>query len=121
MLEMMEIGIDNGVAFRISGKITESDMAKILSEAKQKIKQHTTIVILEVIESFKGIEIAALVEEFKYLHDVGMSNISKIAVVTDKKWLEKIVSIEDRIFKSIEMKCFSSDEQDSAIAFLKNA
>ena len=120
MLEMMEIGIDNGVAFRISGKITESDMARILSEAKEKIDRHTNIVILEVIESFKGIEIAALVEEFKYLHDVGLSNISKVAVITDKKWLEKVVSIEDKLFKSIEMKCFSTEHQDSAIEFLKS-
>ena len=96
-------------------------MALVLSDAKEKINRHGNIVILEVIESFKGIEIAALVEEFKYLHEVGMSNISKIAVITDKKWLEKIVSIEEKIFKSIEMKCFSTEDQDSAIEFLKNA
>jgi hypothetical protein len=121
MLEMIEIGIDNAVAFRMSGKITESDMTMVLSDAKAKINRYGNIVILEVIESFKGIEIAALVEEFKYLHEVGISNISKAAVVTDKKWLEEIVSIESKIFKNIAMKCFSTEDQDAAIEFLKNA
>ncbi|MCP3941124.1 MAG: STAS/SEC14 domain-containing protein [Desulfobacteraceae bacterium] len=120
MLEMIEIGIDNAVAFRMSGKITEKDMALVLSNAKKKIHSHGNIVILEVIESFKGIEIAALIEEFKYLYEVGMSNINKVAVITDKKWVENIVSIEDKIFKSVEIKCFSTEHQDSAIEFLKN-
>ena len=69
----------------------------------------------------EGIEIAVIIEEFKFYFEVGISNISKLAIVTDKKWLEKIVSIEDKIFKSIEMKCFSIEDKDAAIAFLKNA
>ncbi len=121
MVEMTDIGIDNAVAFRMRGKVTESDMTSVLSDAKEKINRYGNIVILEIIESFKGIEIAALVEEFKYLHKVGISNISKAAVVTDKKWLKDIVSIEGKIFKNIEMKCFSTEDKDAAIEFLKTA
>ena len=120
MLEMIDIGIDNAVALRASGKITESDMSLILSDAKAKIERHGNIVLFEIIESFEGIEIAALVEEFKYLFEVGISNISKAAILTDKKWLERIVSIEDKIFKNIEMKCFSIEDQELAIEFLRN-
>ncbi len=72
------------------------------------------------IDSFEGIEISAIFEEFKYLFEIGISNIKKAAVVTDKKWVKKIVSIEDKIFKNTEMKCFSIDEQELAIKFLKN-
>jgi hypothetical protein len=121
MVEMTDIGIDNAVAFRMWGKVTESDMTSVLSDAKEKINRYGNIVILEIIESFKGIEIAALVEEFKYLHEVGISNISKAALVTDKKWLKNIVSIEGKIFKNIEMKCFSTEDKDAAIEFLKTA
>lgn len=121
MLEMIEIGIDNAVAFRVSGKITQSDMTLVLNNAKEKIERYGNIVIFEQLDSFKGIEIAAIIEEFKYLFDVGISNIRKAALVTDKDWLEKIISIEDKIFKKIEMKCFSIEEKASAIEFLKNA
>ncbi len=79
------------------------------------------LVILEVIESFKGIEIAAIVEEFKYLHEVGISNISKVALVTDREWIKEIVNVESKIFKSIQMKCFSMENKDAAIEFLRTA
>ncbi len=121
MLEMIEIGIENAVAIRISGKITESDMALVISDAKAKIERHGNIVFLEIFDSFKGIEIAAIVEEFKYLFEVGLSNISKAAVLTDKKWIETIVNVEDKIFKNTEMKCFPIEDQDLAIEFLKQA
>lgn len=120
MIEMIDIGIDNAVAFRMARKITESDMSMVLADAKRKIEYYGKIVIFEQIDSFEGIEIAAIVEEFKYLFEVGISNISKAAVLTDKKWLEHVVKIEDKIFKNIEMKCFSIEDRDSAITFLKN-
>jgi len=115
MLEMIEIGIENAKAFRMAGKITKSNVSLVLSDAKAKIECHGNIVIYEEIESFKGIEIAAIVEEFKYLFEVGISNIKKAALVTDKKWLEKIVKIEDKIFKKIEMKFFSIDDKELAV------
>ena len=120
MLEMIEIGIDRAVAFRMSGKLTESDMSLVLSDAKEKIESHGKIVIYEEIENFKGIELAAIVEEFKYIFDVGLSNITRAVVVTDKKWIVKLVKIEDKIFKNIEMRYFSLDDKELAIKFLKN-
>jgi len=121
MLEMIDIGIENATAFRMSGKITKSDMSLVLADAKAKIDLYGEIVIYEEIQSFKGIELSALVDEFKYLFDVGISNLKKAAVVTDKGWVQKIVKIEDKIFKNIEMKCFSIEEKELAIEFLKNA
>ena len=119
MLKLIDIGIDNALAIQLSGKITESDMSMVLSAAKEKIERYGSIVILEKFDSFEGIEIAAIAEEFKYLFEVGMSNISKVAILTDKTWIERIVSIEDKIFKSVEMKCFSLEEQADAVQFLK--
>jgi len=121
MLQMIDIGMDNAVAFNVSGKVTEEDMNLVLNEAKQKIQRYDKIVMLEQIESFNGVEIAGLVEEFKYLFEVGISNIVKVAIVTDKKWISHIVNIEDKLFKEIEMKCFLIEEQAEAIQFLKSS
>lgn len=119
MLEIIEIGIDNALAFQMSGKITESDMDIALSEAKDKIERHGQIVIYEKINSFEGVEVAAMMEEFKYIFDVGMSNILKVAILTDKKWIEQIVNFEGKIFSSIQMKCFTLEEQGQAVQYLK--
>ena len=45
MLELVDIGIDNAVAFRSSGKLTEADMTLVLSDAKEKISRYGHIVI----------------------------------------------------------------------------
>jgi hypothetical protein len=113
VIEMIDVGIDNALAFQLSGKITESDMSMVLSAAKEKIESHGSIVILEKFNSFEGIEIAAIAEEFKY--------IVKVAILTDKKWIERIVNIEDKIFRNVEMKCFSLEEQAEAVQFLKGS
>lgn len=93
MIEMIDIRIDNTIAFQMSGKITEGDMSLVLNSAKEKIEHHGSIVLFEKIDSFNGVELAALIEEFKYLFDVGISNIDKAAILTDKKWIEHIVNI----------------------------
>ncbi|MFT7300652.1 MAG: hypothetical protein ACI89Z_001114 [Porticoccus sp.] len=55
ILEMIDIGIEHSVAFRISEKVTESDMSLVLTDVKEKIERHENIVLLEKIESFEGI------------------------------------------------------------------
>lgn len=119
MLKLIDIKIDNAVAFEVSGKVTEDDMVLVFNDVKQKIERYKQIVLFERIDSFNGVEIAAMLEKFKSLFEVGLSNIVKIAIVTDKKWLSQIVNIEDKFFRKIEMKSFSVEEQGQAIEFLK--
>lgn len=121
MLELIDIGIENATAFRISGKISEKEMSSVLSNAKEKTAEFGKIVIYEEIQSFEGIELSAIAEKFRYLFDMGISNLTRIAIVTDKGWIQKIAEIEDNLFKQIEIKCFSFDEKALAIAFLEKA
>ena len=121
MLKIIDIGIDNATAFCISGKITKADISIVLSHAKNKTERYGSIVIYEEIQNFRGIELLAIIEEFKYLFEMGLSNILKVAVVTDKKWIMKVASLEAKIFRNIEIKCFQLNEKSLAIEFLKNA
>ncbi len=66
MLELIDIDIDNAVAFRVSGKVTEADMSVVLERAGEKVDQYGDIVFFEQIDSFDGIEVAAIIKEFKY-------------------------------------------------------
>ena len=67
-----------------------------------------------------GVEFDAMIEKLKFFREVGISHFDRIAVVAHTKWLHKLVDLEDKIFKSIDMKGFSVDEKDQAIEFLKN-
>ncbi len=115
---MIDIGIDNSVSFKVYDKITEADVALIVHLMREKTEKYGTIVLLEQVNSFKGVELSAIIEEFRFFHQTGFANISKVAVVTDKKWIETIVGLEDTIFRNIDMRSFSSEDIPLAIQFL---
>lgn len=119
MLEIIDIGIENAVACRASGKITDDEMASALSVIKEKIAGHGDIVIYQEVETIGGVELEAIVEKLKFLAEVGLSNIKKMAVVTDKKWMQKIIRLENKIFKHIDIESFSFTDREAAVNFLK--
>lgn len=119
MLELLEIRIDNAIAIRIAGKITQGDMELVFSEMRGKIRAYGDIVLFEQIDSFEGVELSGIVDKFKYLFEMGISDIAKVAIATDKKWLSKIISLEDKIFRNMDMRCFPLEEREQAIEFLK--
>ena len=118
MLELIDIGIEKAVAYRFGGKITEDEMTLALSAIKEKIEHYGEVCIYQEIESIGGVAFDAIVEKIKFLSEVGLSNISRIAVVTNKKWLHKIVDLEDKLFKKIDIKSFSIEDKNKAIEFL---
>ena len=77
------------------------------------------MIVYQEVVSIGGAEFDAMFEKFKFLKDVGMSHFSRIAVVTQKKWIHKLVDLEGRLFKNIDMKGFPIEKKDKAIEFLK--
>lgn len=120
MLEMIDIGIEDAVAYRVGGKVTEEEMTAILTIFKEKIDNGERLNVYQEVVSIGGVELDAIVEKFKFFREVGFSHFDRIAVVAHTKWPHKLVDLEDKIFKSIDMKGFSVDEKDQAIEFLKN-
>ena len=119
MLTMLDIGVDRAVAYRIEGKITDGDMELVTSVMREKISTFGGIVIYQEIESFKGIEFEAMVDKTKFFLEMGTSHIKRIAVVTHKDWMKKIIELEGKLFRNIDMKAFLTENKGDAIAFLQ--
>ncbi len=60
-------------------------------------------------------------EKLKFFQDVGLSHFGRIAVVANANWVPKLMNLEGRLFKGVEMKGFPMEEKAAAIAFLKEA
>lgn len=121
MIEMLDIGLEKAIAYRVGGKVTEEEMASVISIFKAKIDKGEKLIIYQEVVSFGGVEFDALLDKLKFFIDVGISHFSKIAVVTHKKWIHNLVDLEGKLFKNIDMKGFPIEEKDKAITFLKNA
>ena len=120
MIEMLDIGIKNVVAYRVEGKVTEREMKSVLSIFKEKIQTDMKLSIYQEIVSVGGAEFDAILEKLKFFYEFGVSNYDKIAVVTHKKWMHKIIDLEGKLFKKFDMKGFSIDDKDKALEFLRS-
>ena len=123
MLEMIDTGDKKIIAYRLGGKIKEEEMTSVLSIFREKIDKGEKLLVYQEVESIGGAEFDAMVEKFKFFKDMGFnfSHFSKIAVVTHSKWLHKLVDLEDKIFRNVDMKGFPVEDKDKAIEFLKTA
>ena len=123
MLEMIDLGDEKIIAYRLGGKITEEEMTSVLSIFRERIDKGEELLVYQEVESIGGAEFDAMIEKFKFFKDIGFSfsHFSKVAVVTQSKWLHKIVDLEDKIFKNVDMKGFPVEKKDKAIEFLKTA
>lgn len=119
MLELIDTGMPHVVGFRIAGKINAEDMTTVLDAAREAGQRVPELGLYEEIESVGGIEINAIVQKLSYFHETGISNIRKIAVVSDKRWIQTVVGLEDKVIPFIQMRCYPTEQRNNALSFLK--
>lgn len=119
MIEMIDVGVENVIAYRIGGKVTEDEMKAVISLFRERIEMGEKLNIYQEVVSIGGVEFEAMAEKFRFFKDVGFSHFNRIAVVTHKKWIHHLVDLEDKLFRSIAMKGFPIEDKDRAVDFLK--
>ncbi|WP_234570563.1 STAS/SEC14 domain-containing protein [Rhodohalobacter sp. 614A] len=119
MTGFIDIDADNVVGIRIDGKISEQEFDAITARLEEKMSKHSTVRIYAEIKSLGGMSPETFFKDLKF----GLQNwdrFDKEALVTDKKWLEKIIDISDHLFPSIEVEAFSFDEKKKAKIWIQN-
>ncbi|MEM1403796.1 MAG: STAS/SEC14 domain-containing protein [Pseudomonadota bacterium] len=118
MIELIPTTMDDVVAWRIDGKVSEDDMESALNAAKDCIDRCGHVNVYQEIAGFGGIEWDAIEEKMEFLREFGIKRFRRIAVVTDKQWMQTVIGWEDKIFRSIDMRAFSTEEKERAMNFL---
>lgn len=122
MIQRLELGDENVIAWRIEGKIDQADYAPVIRQLDNKMNSTDKLNVYLEIPKMEGITPQAVWESLKF----GISNlkefiskINKAAVVTDKQWLQTYTRLEDRLFKSIDERTFSMEEAEEARKWIK--
>jgi len=118
MLEFLDIGMEGVVAYRLAGKVTTQEMNSVLDLFREIISRGEKIHIYQEVTSLGGVEFVAMKEKIKFFLDLGWSHFGRVAVVAEKHWIPKLVDLEGKLFKGIEMKGFAIEEKEQAVAFL---
>ena len=118
MIELIPTDMDDVVAWRIDGKVSEDDMEAALDAARDCIERCGHVNVYQEIAGFGGIEWDAIEEKMEFLREFGIKHFRRIAVVTDKQWMQTVIGWEDKIFRSIDMRAFSTEDKERTMNFL---
>ncbi len=101
----------------ISGKTTAEDYDRLNPLLEKHKKMHGSIKFFVEIEDV-DYTAKAMWEDLKTgLHY--WDDIKYLALVTDKKWLEKIMDVFGAVLPGMEVKGFSLEERQEALSWLK--
>ena len=117
MIELLEMHSDRVVGVKIDGKIQKADIQAIEAAFAEKFEQFDKVGIYVEVAHLGGITLDALVEDLKF----GLSkfrHFAKKAVVSEHQWMDKLATVGDKLFPSIEVKHFSVAEKADAIAWV---
>ena len=101
----------------VSGKLTHEDYEHFVPRVERMVKEHGKIRVLLDMVDFHGWEAAALWDDTKFTFK-HFCDISRIAMVGDKKW-EKAMSAFCRPLTSAEVRYFDWSELNEASAWLE--
>ncbi|MBE9048791.1 STAS/SEC14 domain-containing protein [Pleurocapsales cyanobacterium LEGE 10410] len=116
MIEYKSYPDNNLVEISVSGKITEADFDRVISQMKADIDKHGKLRLLEIFHSFEGIDPIALWKDAKFglAH---LNDFTHVAVVAEPTWMQTFASAVDNLL-SAKVKPFESSQVEQARTWL---
>lgn len=102
----------SAIWIEINGKITRDDYRKLLEPMTEQFESGKPVSVLVQMKDYDGAELGAMWEDMKFGFG-HLKNLRRMAIVTDKKWLEVLTNVIDPLF-SAEMKPFSTEGEMEA-------
>lgn len=106
----------NTVGFIINDEFNEVVSTKLHEEIEDKLKAYTQIHLYLEDANIKSFTLSAVVDDilFKFKNS---EHFAKVALVTDRKWIQACASIENFFFEGT-VRTFSSEERMDAINWI---
>ena len=109
------------VAARIENQIDTGDIDSALSLVESCLEKNRRVNLYVDVSQLTGITPTAFLKDLAYsLKNLGrLYRFQQVAVITDNATLEKVISWEDKIFRNMEIKSFSSAQVNEATAWIE--
>ena len=122
MIELLPSGAAHLVAMRISGRIDGRDLKCIIDAIEETKRQHPRVSFYVELDQLRWMTATALLRDVGY----GLTQLSELshyyraAVVSDKRWVKRLVRLEDRLFRSLEMRVFPTHQHNIALEWARH-
>ena len=117
MIEILDFDSEKVVGIVMKGKIGADDIGLVSELVEKKLETNDKLGVYVEVESFGGISIEAFCKDMK-LGIKSFGKFDKKAVVTDKSWMKGLGEVSDKLFSSIEIRCFPFDQKEDAIKWV---
>lgn len=110
------------LGFEVKGKVSEAAFVNMMQELIPKMEAPGKIKLYVEITRYDGTDWEVVWESLKFAFAKGksyFSNVSKIALVTDKAWMRFLASAEYALIPSINEKSFTMEEKDEALKWIR--
>jgi hypothetical protein len=121
MIELIPFEEAHIVGIRLDGRFDDEGFGAVVAAIDTAQANNDKINIYAEAVSIGGMSIDTFLEtikvKFNYLK--ASDKFEKEAIVSDKRWLESLIKVGDKLFPSIEVRYFSSEEKEAALAYVK--
>ena len=117
MLDSREDVGDNLVEIVVDGHVSRAEFDAVAARLEAAIARHGKLRVLEVVETFGGIDPSAFWADLKFglRH---LDHFSRCAVVSDQHWIETFAKGVDKVIRC-EIRHFPPEQIDAARAWLR--
>lgn len=108
---------DHVVAVSVDGKVSGESIKKYQSILKEKLQQHAQIGVYVDLSHLTDMSSNALLEGTKADIELlsHLKQLSRCALVSDKEWVQAVVSFAQQIVPVLDMRVFPSDQREEAL------
>ncbi|OAD91682.1 hypothetical protein A7A78_11665 [Aequorivita soesokkakensis] len=109
---------DNIIGFIVDGPYDEHAVEKIQSEVNEKLEVYEKVSLYIEDTVNADISLKAILKSLPFKIKTG-NRFERVAVVTDRKWLQVISNLE-KLFFNAELRLFSSQQRLEAIQWISH-
>lgn len=119
MLELLTAPATHVVALRVSGRLDARELQIAIDAIEETKKTHPRVSLYSEIDALRWMSASALLRDLGYgLTQLGqLAHFHRAAAVTDQRWLRPLVTMENRLFKPLEVKLFANAKKAEAMAW----
>ena len=117
MIKKIDIGHEHVLAFRVEGELDEHDMKESQRVIKPRLESGAPFSLYIEMAASEGVQPAAIVERLRFIFsnfEEVLKKVGKVAIVTDKSWLQHLATGAFALVPPIEQRSFTFEEAETA-------
>ena len=118
MIEIISFDNEKVIGLKVSGKIQADGIEDVKRVIDEKLEKYEKLNVYVEFAEVLDMSSEAFYKDLKFSFS-HFGDFEKEAVVSDKKWLDIMISVVDKLTPSLEVRHFSRNEIEAAKAWIQ--